>query len=430
MSTRMLDHAFLYASLGWAVLPVRDRGKQPAVAHGVHAATTDHDQLRRWWATGARRGVAIRTGRDPISSFSTSTATRARRPSPLCRTRTGRCRRPPPSGPVAVAGICSFVIPPRPSPRAPARWARASTCAAQTATSSRLRPCTGAEASTAGSLARTPAWLSCRRGFSSSSASGTASGTAPPDRPVRAYSTPSLPRFSSGCSAAARSIAHARRRAPSTRAAPSAHPALHAYPDPAEGWYCFGCAAGGTIIDFGAKVFDIEPRGGGFIRLRRTLAEALLNADGGELDDAQRRELRQIAEEPDGARGFTMVPNSVLRGYPWGPRDRRVSPAGRLLYAAILHYSDAGHRPCTASQTTLGEFIGTSARAVHTHLGELREAGLIEIQPRGRGLPHTIKPALPPDRKRGASEPQKPASGNQDKNKNSTTAPLPGKGER
>jgi hypothetical protein len=41
-------------------------------------------------------------------------------------------------------------------------------------------------------------------------------------------------------------------------------------------WHCFSCGAGGTIIDLGAAVYDLEPRGAGFIELRRRIASALL----------------------------------------------------------------------------------------------------------------------------------------------------------
>jgi hypothetical protein len=53
-------------------------------------------------------------------------------------------------------------------------------------------------------------------------------------------------------------------------------PSLHAYEDPARGFYCFGCRAGGSIIDFGARLYGIDPRGAGFLEIRRRLAADLL----------------------------------------------------------------------------------------------------------------------------------------------------------
>ncbi len=53
-------------------------------------------------------------------------------------------------------------------------------------------------------------------------------------------------------------------------------PSLEVYDDPARGWFCFGCERGGTIIDFGAALYGIEPRGASFGELRRRLAAGLL----------------------------------------------------------------------------------------------------------------------------------------------------------
>jgi CHC2 zinc finger len=52
-------------------------------------------------------------------------------------------------------------------------------------------------------------------------------------------------------------------------------PSLHVYPDD-RGWCCFGCERGGSIIDFGAHLYGIGPRGGGYGEVRRRLASALL----------------------------------------------------------------------------------------------------------------------------------------------------------
>lgn len=57
-------------------------------------------------------------------------------------------------------------------------------------------------------------------------------------------------------------------------------PSLHAYPNPEAGWCCYGCDLGGTIIDFGARLYGIEPRGSGFHEIRRRLAADLLSALG------------------------------------------------------------------------------------------------------------------------------------------------------
>lgn len=54
------------------------------------------------------------------------------------------------------------------------------------------------------------------------------------------------------------------------------------YPDcsPRESdWRCFGCNKAGTIIDLGAFVYGIEPRGKGFHDIRRRLLADLGMAD-------------------------------------------------------------------------------------------------------------------------------------------------------
>jgi CHC2 zinc finger/RepB DNA-primase from phage plasmid len=54
-------------------------------------------------------------------------------------------------------------------------------------------------------------------------------------------------------------------------------PSFHVY-DGDGGWYCFGCERGGTIIDLGALLYGIEPRGPGYHEVRRRLADELLAA--------------------------------------------------------------------------------------------------------------------------------------------------------
>lgn len=55
-------------------------------------------------------------------------------------------------------------------------------------------------------------------------------------------------------------------------------PSLHAYDDPDRGWTCFGCGAGGSIIDFASRLWDIPTRGRDYHDLRRRLAAELLRA--------------------------------------------------------------------------------------------------------------------------------------------------------
>jgi hypothetical protein len=52
-------------------------------------------------------------------------------------------------------------------------------------------------------------------------------------------------------------------------------PSLHAYAAPEQGWFCFGCRRGGSIYDFGAQLWGLEPRGDDFLRLRARLEAEL-----------------------------------------------------------------------------------------------------------------------------------------------------------
>jgi hypothetical protein len=54
-----------------------------------------------------------------------------------------------------------------------------------------------------------------------------------------------------------------------TRARP---PSLHLYEDGT--WYCYGaCQAGGSIFDFAARVWRMDPKGRGFLKVRARLAD-------------------------------------------------------------------------------------------------------------------------------------------------------------
>jgi len=55
-------------------------------------------------------------------------------------------------------------------------------------------------------------------------------------------------------------------------------PSLHVWSDPEDGWFCFGCERGGTIIDFGSELYGIDPRGRGYHDIRRRLAADLLRS--------------------------------------------------------------------------------------------------------------------------------------------------------
>lgn len=54
--------AHAYADRGWAVFCCKPGEKVPDTPHGFKDATTDHDQIRRWWADRPDRNLAVATG--------------------------------------------------------------------------------------------------------------------------------------------------------------------------------------------------------------------------------------------------------------------------------------------------------------------------------------------------------------------------------
>lgn len=56
-------------------------------------------------------------------------------------------------------------------------------------------------------------------------------------------------------------------------------PSMKVYDDVSRGWYCFSCAAGGSIYDLGGALYGLGTRGSDFIELRRRLASALLGRE-------------------------------------------------------------------------------------------------------------------------------------------------------
>jgi CHC2 zinc finger len=55
-------------------------------------------------------------------------------------------------------------------------------------------------------------------------------------------------------------------------------PSFKAYLSAEQGWYCFGCHAGGGVIDLAAALYGIDPRGRDYWRLRDLILERLLGA--------------------------------------------------------------------------------------------------------------------------------------------------------
>lgn len=58
----MLDYALAYINIGWHVLPLIQKTKQPLsrlVPNGVHGATNDAETVRRWWTAEPLAGIGV-----------------------------------------------------------------------------------------------------------------------------------------------------------------------------------------------------------------------------------------------------------------------------------------------------------------------------------------------------------------------------------
>nr|WP_300209600.1 VapE domain-containing protein [uncultured Anaerostipes sp.] len=63
MKNRLFRSAIEYAKNGWAVLPLKKRSKSPATAHGVKDATTDLNQIAKWWRQDPDYNIGIACGK-------------------------------------------------------------------------------------------------------------------------------------------------------------------------------------------------------------------------------------------------------------------------------------------------------------------------------------------------------------------------------
>ncbi len=61
-NNELLTAALEYAAAGFRVFPLETRGKKPITANGFKNATTDAEQLRRWWASHPAANIGISCG--------------------------------------------------------------------------------------------------------------------------------------------------------------------------------------------------------------------------------------------------------------------------------------------------------------------------------------------------------------------------------
>lgn len=60
----LVEAALSYAAKGYFVFPCKPRSKKPATKHGFKDATTDEEQIRKWWNKNPEYNIGLPTGTD------------------------------------------------------------------------------------------------------------------------------------------------------------------------------------------------------------------------------------------------------------------------------------------------------------------------------------------------------------------------------
>lgn len=89
------------------------------------------------------------------------------------------------------------------------------------------------------------------------------------------------------------------------------------------------------------------------------------------------RNIELGTSDPVARGGFTQIPNFILR-------DGTLSLGAKVAYSMFLHYA-WNNESCFPGQDRLAHHMGVSASRVCEFIGELKDAGLVEITRRGQG---------------------------------------------
>ena len=95
-------------------------------------------------------------------------------------------------------------------------------------------------------------------------------------------------------------------------------------------------------------------------------------------------------EDAASARGFTQVPNFLLR-------SNKLSAGDKMTFAMLLSYAWQNDY-CFPGQERLATDMGLDQRSVRRHLKSLQTAGLLAIQRRGQGKTNIYELNLKPKR--------------------------------
>jgi len=61
-SVALSDAALTYARSGWFIIPLKPGSKSPLTPHGVYDATTDEQQIQRWWSAQPNANIGLACG--------------------------------------------------------------------------------------------------------------------------------------------------------------------------------------------------------------------------------------------------------------------------------------------------------------------------------------------------------------------------------
>ena len=95
------------------------------------------------------------------------------------------------------------------------------------------------------------------------------------------------------------------------------------------------------------------------------------------IGDALDRNIRIIGADPLTQRGFTQIPNVILK-------SPKITGGAKLAYTMLLSYAMGDDR-CFPGQERLGVDMGVTRQTANQYIKELSDKGFINIKRRGQG---------------------------------------------
>jgi hypothetical protein len=95
------------------------------------------------------------------------------------------------------------------------------------------------------------------------------------------------------------------------------------------------------------------------------------------ISEAFERNIKIIGADPLTQRGFTQIPNTILK-------SNKISAGGKLAYAMLLSYA-MGDDQCFPGQDRLGVDMNISRQTANQYIKELEAKAFINIKRRGLG---------------------------------------------